>query len=65
MVTGFVALLVVGFVRDGGVELSEGSNHERKVTMKKANESFRVVVFGILNSIWAIGASIMAVPLSA
>ena len=65
MMTGFVALLVIGFVRDSGFELSEDSNHERKVTMKKANEIFRVVVFGILNSVWAIGASIMAVPLSA
>lgn len=65
MMAGFVALLVMGYIRDSGFTLSGDINRRKEATMKRAKETFRVLVFGILNASWAIGASVMAAPLSA
>lgn len=65
MMAGFVALLVMGYIRDSGFTLSGDINRRKEAPMKKAKESIKALVFGILNASWAIGASIMAAPLSA
>ena len=63
VMAGFVALLVVGYIRDYGLTLS--ASRKKEATMKKAKVTLRVPVSGVLNTVWAIGASVMAVPLSA
>jgi hypothetical protein len=64
MVAGFIALLVLGFLRDVGFRLSE--YHERKeALMNMAMTNVRIVGYGALSAFWAIGTSAMAVPLSA
>jgi hypothetical protein len=65
MVAGFVALLFIGFGRDCISPLSGDSNRRKEVLMKTAQKTLAVLVFGTLNLVWAIGASAMAVPLSA
>jgi hypothetical protein len=65
MVAGFISLLVIGFVRDCGSLLSNVSNHEKEVLMNTAQKTSTVLVFGFLNTIWAIGTSAMAAPLLA
>ena len=65
VMAGFVVLLVIGYFRDNGLTLSGHSKRRKEATMKKAQEALRVLVFGILNTVWAIGTSAMAGPLSA
>jgi len=57
---GFVALLIIGYFRDRGLTLSGRFSRRKEFAMKKAQETVRVLVFGALNTIWAIGASVMA-----
>lgn len=65
MMAGFVALPVIGYFRDNGLTLSGCFNRRKEATMNKAQGTLRVLVFGILNTGWAIGASVMAASLSA
>jgi hypothetical protein len=65
MVAGFVALLFIGFGRDIGSFVLDVSNQEKDVLMNTAQRTFKFLVFGTLNLLWAIGASAMAVPLLA
>ena len=65
MVAGFVALLFIGFGRDIGSFLLNVICQEKEVLMSTAQRTFTFLVFGMLNLMWAIGASAMAVPLLA
>lgn len=65
VMAGFVVLLVIGYCRDNGLKLSGHSYRRKGATMKKAQEALGVLVFGILNTVWTIGAGMMAGPLSA
>jgi hypothetical protein len=65
MVAGFVALLFIGFGRDIGSFLLNVSRQEKEVLMNAAQKTFTFLVYGMLNLMWAIGASAMAVPLLA
>jgi hypothetical protein len=65
MVAGFVALLFIGFGRDIGSFLLDVSDQEKEVLMNTAKRTTTFLVFGILNLLWAVGASAMAVPLLA
>jgi hypothetical protein len=62
---GFVAPLVIGCFRDNGLRLSGHFSRRKEAAMKKAQETLRVLVFGILDAVWAIGAGTMAGYLSA
>jgi hypothetical protein len=65
---GSIALLifVLGFIRGGGVALSDHANHRGEASMNKAPMTLlRVVGYGMLNTVWAIGTNAMAAPLSA
>lgn len=65
VMVGFVVLLVIGYCRDNGLKLSGHSNRGKGAPMKKAQEALGVLVFGILNTVWTIGANVMAGHLSA
>ena len=65
VMAGFVVLLVIGYFRDRGLTLSGRFSCRKETAMKKAQETVSVLVFGILNTVWAIGASVMAGHLSA
>ena len=68
IVAGSMALLilVLGFIRDSSVTLSGDANHRSEVSMEKAPTGFlRAAGYGILNTVWAIGTSAMAGPMSA
>jgi len=65
VMAGFVVLLVIGYCHDNGLKLSGHSNRRKGATMKKAQEALGVLVFGILDAVRAVGASIMADHLSA
>ena len=62
---GFAALLLIGFCRDIGSLLLNVSYQEKEVHMKTAQKTFMCLVFGSLNQVWAIGASVLSVPPSA
>jgi hypothetical protein len=65
MVAGFVALLFIGIGRDIGSFLLDVSRQEKEVLMNTAKRKTALLVFGVFNLVWAIGASAMAVPLLA
>ncbi len=60
-----MVLLFIGFGRDIGTFLLDITNQEKGVLMDKAKKTTLFLVYGILNLVWAIGASAMAVPLLA
>lgn len=60
-----MVLLFIGFGRDIGTFLLHVLYQEKEVLMNTAQKTFTFLVYGILNILWAIGASAMAVPLLA
>jgi hypothetical protein len=65
VVAGFIALLVVGLFLDGGWFQPIRSNRRKETLMDKAQKALRAVGFVTLRTVWAIGTSAIAVPLSA
>jgi hypothetical protein len=65
MVAGFMALLVVAYFRDSCSYLADVSGHRKEERVEKPSRFLGMLAYGALSSSWAIGASAMAVPLSA